>query len=108
VNMDRLSEIKERVQKATKGPWRWNLNDKSKHIYLEACISGFEYVMDFVRWGMCDAIPRFKSGDTMTRACEFGKVVPGHGHHANWFKTIDHPDADFIAHAREDVPWLVS
>jgi hypothetical protein len=59
-------------------------------------------VIDFVRWGMSNAAPRFNterpgSGlNIMERADRFGLIVPGREHHAEWFKAIDHPDARLI------------
>jgi hypothetical protein len=106
--MDKLSEIKEREQKATKGPWKWDLNFKGKCLYLKSCVRCGEYVMDFVRWGMNGATARFRSLGLMTRAFEFGSSIPGQEHNSSWLQTIEHPDAKFIEHAREDVSWLIS
>ena len=41
-----LTAYEQAVNAATPGPWRWNLNLKSRSISLEALISGFEVVMD--------------------------------------------------------------
>lgn len=90
----------------TPGPWRWEMNENSKCINL--CGGKPKYdltVMDFARWGMSGAAPRFniKLGETgfnvMERADTFGQIVPGREHHANWFKTLNHPDAQLIAAA---------
>jgi hypothetical protein len=35
----------------------------------------------------------------LENAPTFGKNVPGRDHHADWFQTIDHPDAHLIAAA---------
>ena len=106
-----LEEIGARCEKATPGPWMWNLNLKSKKISLEAQISSFEIVMDFARWGFGSACPRFQQhlsgcGGIMHMAHEMGKIVEKRRHHSDWYQTIEHPDADFIAHARTDVPAL--
>lgn len=105
-----LELIKKRVAAAKQGPWWWNLNLKSKHIHLEGRSRGSEIIMDFVRWGMSGARVRFQRAGLMTPAEEFARVIPGHEHHADWLKTIEHPDADFIAHARDgdDVSSVVS
>jgi hypothetical protein len=53
------------------------LNRKSKQVQLCGGVPRFDLtVMDFVRWG-----------------------IPGRDHHADWFQTIDHPDAHLIAAA---------
>jgi hypothetical protein len=41
-------------------------------------------------------------------ASEFTKPKPDYEHHAKWDSTIDHEDAQFIAHARQDVPDLLN
>ena len=91
-------------QKHTPGPWRWELNKKSKKLNL--CGHGecgpYDFtVMDFERWGMNGAIPRFREGEmnTMIKADEFGKVVPLRAHHSDWFQSLSHPDAQLIAAA---------
>lgn len=91
--------------KHTPGPWRWELNAKSKNIDL--CGHGecgpYDFtVMDFERWGMGGAIPRFRdSNGVMVKADQLAKPVEGRLHHAAWFQSIDHPDARLIAAAPE-------
>lgn len=46
--------------KHTPGPWKWFGNASSNHVYLATTHSGRRYVMDFVRWGMRGAQPRFQ------------------------------------------------
>lgn len=46
--------------KHTPGPWKWFGNANSNHVYLATTHSGRRYVMDFVRWGMRGAQPRFQ------------------------------------------------
>ena len=55
--------------------------------------------MDFVRFGMSGASPRFRSGPVLVRAEQFAEEVKGREHHAEWFKAINHPDAQLIAAA---------
>lgn len=92
--------------KFTPGPWRWELNTTSKVIQLCGGRPQFDKtVMDFTRWGMGRAAPRFQ-GPTephrlMTRAEHFGVVVAGREHHRSWFQGIDQPDANLIAAAPE-------
>lgn len=92
--------------KGTKAPWRWELNKKSKDLNL--CGHGecgpYDYtVMDFERWGMGGAVPRFRvaPSQTMVKAFELSKIVKGREHHKEWFQDIDHPDAKLIAAAPE-------
>ena len=82
----------------TPGPWQWELNERGKQVRL--CSRSNMTVMDFVRWGMGGAMPRFLSSEhLMRKATEYGVIVPGREHHAEWFKTLDHPDARLIAAA---------
>ncbi len=84
----------------TQGPWRWELNEKSK--WVELFGRGGLIVMDFRRWGMNGASPRFRDGsdrDLLAPAQAFGSVVAGREHHAAWFKRLNHPDANLIAAA---------
>lgn len=87
----------------TKGPWRWELNQKSK--YLTLCGHGecgpFDFtVMDFERWGMGGAVPRFRDENgLMVKAHLLGEIVPERAHHSSWFQRLNHPDANLIASA---------
>lgn len=102
--------LRELEAKATKGPWRWNVNLNSRHAYLESegRGRGFEYVMDFARWGMGGAAPRFRSADDlMVRVDELTEVVPGREHHAKWYRTVKHPDAELIVALRNAAPALL-
>jgi hypothetical protein len=88
-----LEPIKARLAAATPGPWRWYMNKRSRDIRLEAEHSGRLIVMDFVRWGMQGAQPRFRTQphDLMT---EYSDCVP-------------HADAGLIAHTPTDIAALV-
>jgi hypothetical protein len=61
--------------------------------------------MDFARWGMGNAAPRFRSVpdgasyEIMVRADELTEIVPGREHHERWFRTIQQADARLIAAA---------
>jgi hypothetical protein len=91
--------------KGTPGPWRWELNEKSKDLNLCGGKPMYDLtVMDFVRWGVGGAIPRFNTQYNtdlaiMKKADTFGQIVPERKHHASWFKTLNHPDAQLIAAA---------
>ena len=54
--------------KFTKGPWAWFGNAASNHVYLATWHSGRRYVMDFKRWGMRGAQPRFQPDTGMKDA----------------------------------------
>lgn len=95
--------------KFSPGPWRWELSEYAKQLQLCGGKRGRsrEYdctVMDFVRWGMRGAAPRFLADDgtrvpLLERAGKFGAVVAGREHHARWFKSVNNPDAHLIAAA---------
>ena len=58
--MTALEDIKKALEGVTPGPWKWFGNASSNHVYLATTHSGRRYVMDFVRWGMHGAQPRFQ------------------------------------------------
>lgn len=82
----------------TPGPWYWDINRRNRTIRLWG--GNRLVVMDFSRWGMQAAQPRFsdrpdeKHGGIMWNAEDFDAgVVDG-------YKSIsDHPDARLIAQA---------
>jgi hypothetical protein len=98
----------------TPGPWRWEVNRKSRQVQLCGGPPHKGYgkydltVMGFARYGMSSAAPVFWTwqhknyavGESQ-RADALAKAVPGREHHANWFAEIDHPDARLIAAAPE-------
>lgn len=92
---------------ATPREWYWDANPKTKRIDLRSRYGIGDIVIDFVRYGMQGAAPRFNdcrvsdvnSGvGIMKRADEYFEVIPGREHHARWAANINHPDAQFIAH----------
>jgi hypothetical protein len=97
----------ERV-KHTPGPWAWFGNEFG--FYLATTHSGRTYVMDFVRFGMNRAQPRFRSGGIMRPAAEVVTFAVG-DRGVQGFKAakadpsvyrydidgVDHPDARLIA-----------
>lgn len=108
-----LEPIKRREAMAMRGPWRWEINLSSRIVKL--CGGQPRYdktVMDFVRWGMNGAAPRFLRDEgghlLLTHAKEMTAPVAGREHHENWFRRLVHPDAEFVEHARVDVPLLVA
>lgn len=54
-------EIRALLDGATPGPWGWFGQAKHNQVYLATRHSGRRYVMDFVRWGMQHAQPRFQT-----------------------------------------------
>ena len=96
--------------KHTPGPWRWEFNAKHRSIHLVGGKPQFDLtVMDFVRWGMNGAVPRFiepsesmNGLQLMHRACDRSDwIAPfeGRKHHAHWCAAIEHPDARLMAAA---------
>jgi hypothetical protein len=81
----------------TPGPWQWRINRSTKRIHLTG--RGLT-VMDFVRYGMNNAAPRFLDSEhLMQRADELAINIPGEGHHSHWNQDINHDDARLIAAA---------
>lgn len=93
----------------TPAPWRWELNEKSKHVELVGGIPKYDLtVMSFVRYGMGSAAPEFRDSNCIMKRCEaFGKEVEGRKHHADWFKSISHPDAKLMQSAPEMIDCLL-
>jgi hypothetical protein len=58
-----LKRAKELCEAATAGPWQWFGNTKMREVYLATIDRGRVFVMDFVRWGMSSAQPRFQLRD---------------------------------------------
>lgn len=119
-----IEAIKARAVAASPGPWHWSGNvDYPAHVALsrwprrdekDAC--GLTHVMTFRRWGMQGAGPLFTVNGWMKRADEFpifevaltalGRLDP-RVYRAD-IVGIRHPDAEFIAHARQDVDDLLA
>lgn len=113
---DRLAEIRARAAAATPGPWRWHGNTDNRHVWLQTPRMGGMTVMDFVRWGMQQAAPRFgvdglmRTADTMVRyavAPDATSRKDPSVYRAD-ITSIRHPDAEFIAASRADVDWLLA
>ncbi|HEX5362379.1 MAG TPA: hypothetical protein VFW49_15035 [Fluviicoccus sp.] len=86
----------------TPGPWRWEFNEKHKTVSIVGGVPKFDLtVMDFERWGMGGAVPRFRDTahdgmNVMHRLCDrpdWIAPVKGREHHASWFANVIHPDA---------------
>ncbi|MDR2274322.1 MAG: hypothetical protein LBF27_25670 [Sphingobacterium sp.] len=100
------------IQQHTPAPWRWEFNEKSKTIQICGGVPKYDLiVMDFVRYGMGGAQPRFNVShengmQLMENASTMSAVVEGREHHQNWFKSISHPDALLMVKAPEMLEML--
>lgn len=113
-----LEAIRARHEAATPGPWHWAGNTDVHRIYLANWTPGLGRctIMDFSRWGMQSARPRFAEDLMMVDAdkravYEVAKAATSRldprVYRAD-ISSIDHPDAVFIAHARADIPALLA
>lgn len=84
-------------EKHTPGPWRWFGNLKTKEIYLATVAQGRIFVMDFARWGMQGAQPRFRR--EFMRGVD--QVAVREVAYRGDIARIDHPDARLIETAPE-------
>jgi len=92
----------------TPGPWRWEYNAAHKSVDLVGGKPMFDLtVMDFARWGMGHATPRFRDTsedgmNLMDRLCDKPEWIapePGREHHKSWHQLVTHPDAVLMAAA---------
>lgn len=109
---DEWSALEKLAELATPGPWRWEVSLKAKAVALcggppKSGFGAFDHdVMTFRRWGMSGAAPVFWRWEGNLghpiRADEAAVPVEGRDHHAAWFRTIDDPNAAFIAAANPE------
>jgi hypothetical protein len=117
-----IQAIRARNEARTPGKWQWFGNTKQNEVYLATVDRGRVFVMDFVRWGMSGAQPRFQvalnGGDDsgimrsigeMAKNEEVSKPAVIFGPlfevaYRRDFIGIGHPDAQFLAHASTDIP----
>jgi hypothetical protein len=101
----------------TPGPWRWEFNASNKTVNLVGGRPMFDLtVMDFARWGMSKAVPRFRDTEVdgmnlMDRLCDKPEWIapePGREHHKRWHQLVTHPDARMIAAAPDLLEALIS
>ena len=93
----------------TPGPWRWEFDATHKTVQLCGGRPEFDKtVMDFTRWGMGGATPRFMGDDDGFRILhklsdrkDWIAPFAGREHHAHWCAGVAHPDARLIAAAPE-------
>ena len=94
---NRLKEIAERAEKATPGPWHLRHTDIYGGIeignqpYLDDALSEEAFDSAWAEWSKRDIAICELSGDMRVATEE-----------------REHPNAEFIAHAREDIPFLLS
>lgn len=95
---------------ARPGPWQWFGNTSMHDVYLSTVHGGRNYVMDFARWGMSGAQPRFQvqvgsdigSVPLMVSLGDLGSTEHPMGpkfevSYRRHFTGIGHPDAMHIA-----------
>ena len=115
MSTDRFEEIKARADAATPGPWAWFGNTDVRDMRLSTVHSGRLTIMDFVRWGMSFAAPRFAVDGILHRADEFPiyavcRTATSRKDQRVYradIAGIRNPDAAFIANSRADVEWLI-
>ncbi len=94
-----LAAIADRVAKATPGPWRWTGKyDPSTECYDDGDLSNPEIAKS---WHKTD----WRNESTW----HGGAVLRGFGAHSDYdYLAVSPADAEFIAHAREDMPALLA
>lgn len=119
-----IEAIQQRADAAMGGPWLWRGNVDT-HIRLASRTGrrGEHTVMDFVRAGMQEAVPRFNRDGLMYRAdgrhrggenLPIFEVYPEaeSRQHPRVYRGdiigLRHPDATFIASARQDIDDLLA
>jgi hypothetical protein len=92
--------------KHTAGPWRWEINPRLRRVELMGGTPRYDLaVMTFERWGMNSATPCFNTEisagnlNVMVKAEKLSVPAEGRGHHSDWFRVLNHPDAELIARA---------
>ena len=120
-NEQDIAAIEARANAATPGPWGWRGNVDAHWFALVTKHSGMRYVMTFDRFGMQSAQPVFQDYSDgqglLVQAKELAiyQVAPEatsrHDPRFNVYRAdiigFRNPDADFIAHAREDIDVLL-
>lgn len=90
----------------TQGEWEWCGYQAGNDIRLQSKAQWRPIVMDFVRWGMQGAAPRFRdtARDVMER---FRPVLTNPDNSNSRIVGIDHPDAAFIVAAANNMSGLL-
>lgn len=117
-----IEAIRQRAAAAMPGPWFWWGNVDVQNISLMGRMAGrpgMMTVMDFTRWGMQSAQPQFcdargllvkASADPMPiyQVCPEATTRQDPRVYRGDFLALRHPDATFIAHARQDIDDLLA
>lgn len=113
-----LADARALVDACPAGPWHWLCDPKRREVRIEATSAAFgrwfETVVDFCRYGMSGAAPRFRRYDPeadepgdMVRADFISVPFPGREHHADWARNIVHPVGRLMVEARTLIPQLL-
>ncbi|MGE0541246.1 MAG: hypothetical protein AB7R89_13820 [Dehalococcoidia bacterium] len=124
MNRPDIEAIRQRADAAMPGPWFWRGNvDVHLRLASRAGRGGEHTVMDFVRAGMQEAVPRFNRNGFMYRAdgrhrggedMPIFEVCPEatDRKHPRVYRGdiigLRHPDAEFMACARQDIDDLLA
>ncbi len=119
-----IEEISNRANAAMPGPWFWRGNvDTHLRLASRAGRGGEHTVMDFVRAGMQEAVPRFNRAGFMYRAdgryrggedmpifevCPYALRRDDPRVYRGDIIGLRHPDAEFMACARQDIDDLLA
>lgn len=104
--MNRLEAIEKRARERTKGVWGWVYSPKTWRLFLAVeGPAGPVPVVGAARWGMFAGAPTFQRDGEAVRASEFIAVED----QDRWPDRIevDHPDAHLLAHAADDIDYLL-
>lgn len=102
---ERLEEIKLTWLSFLGKSWFWKFNARAKQVSLED--NRGNIVMDFVRFGMNGAKPRFNVDGIMRDADQYADTVDGREHHSEWFQTICEETAIAIASSPQHIEELI-
>lgn len=116
---ERLAAIRDRSDAATGTEWHWFGNTATRHLGLGYWRPGWGRctIMDFTRWGMQGAQPRFSDenafmSDAADKAVWEVNRKARHATDPSLYRHdvvgIRHPDAVFIEHSRADVLALLA
>lgn len=86
-----LDAIEARANNATPGPWQWHISRRTRDYRLQT--ARWDIVMGFARWGRDSAQPEFNIDGVLHNGTDLDQP---------------HPDAEFIANARQDVVDLLA
>lgn len=116
-----IADIRERALAATPGPWYWHGEHKLQELDLchwdrSGSALGRCVVMAFRRWGTQRAQPEFVADGYLTPAADLpifdvdrsALVEERDRLYRHTIVGVRHPDAEFIAHARQDVDVLLA